>query len=441
MAAAAVAAVAAVAAGVGADPLVNPSVSPGSSAEAATRVARLWGGLRVVTQAVPGALSVAAGAWVGVGNRDEPAPIAGVSHFLEHLLFKGSSTRSARDIAEGVDAAGGDLNAFTSKEYTAFHARVPAKDLDFGLDTLLDVLVDPDFTDDDVEAERRVILEELAWSADTPDDIVHSRLAESLYPGHPLGWEVLGTAESVRAMRPDDVRAFHERWYRRPNVVIAVVGDVDHDTVVDRIDEALAAMPSGDVPERHAPSEPIRTEVTLRREIEQTHLALGWHGVSHFDDDRFALAVANQLVGGGWSSRLFQEIRERRGMSYSVFSTMGSYVDSGTLSVYGAMSPSRSEEFQAVVDEELAELAADGPGEREMEVARGGFEGATVLALEDPGSRMARLATNLLVRDDVIEIDDYLRRVRAVTAADVRRVLAGVVGGPRARAVVGPSGD
>lgn len=403
-----------------------------------TRVARLSGGLRVVTQHDPTARSVAVGAWVGVGNRDEAPAIAGASHFLEHLLFKGSSTRTSRDIAEGVDAVGGDLNAFTSKEYTAFHARVPAKDLDFGLDTLLDVLSDPGFSDEEVDAERHVILEELAWSTDTPDDVVHQNLALGLFPDHSLGWEVLGSAESVRDMRADDIRAFHDRWYRRANLVIAVVGNVDHDDICRRVDEGLATLAQGEAPTRVPPIAPEAPRQHEVRNIEQAHVALGWRGLDQFDDDRFALAVANQLIGGGWSSRLFQEVREKRGMSYSVFSAMGSYVDSGTFSVYAGTSPDRLDELTDVVETELADLVENGPGEREMEVASGGFEGGTVLALEDAGSRMAQLATNLLVRDRVVEVPEYLEKVRAVTADDVQRVLAKVLTGTQVRSVVEP---
>ena len=402
------------------------------------RVSRLSGGLRIVTETVPGARSVAIGAWVGVGSRDEPVEIAGVSHFLEHLLFKGSSTRSAREIAEGIDAVGGDLNAFTSKEYTVFHARVPSKDLDFGLDTLLDVLVDPAFSDADVEAERKVILEELSWSADTPDDIVHGQLAESLYPGHSLGREVLGTVDSVPLVEPDHIRGFHDRWYRRPNVVLAVVGDIGHDDLAARIDDGLAVMQTGEVPIRSAPTAAVREEAFTHRDIEQAHIALGWHGVDQFHDDRFALAVANQLIGGGWSSRLFQEVREKRGMSYSVFSSVGAYFDSGIVSIYAGTSPDRVDEFCEVVQEQLQDLVENGPGDREMEVARGGFEGGTVLALEDAGSRMAQLAANLLIRDRVVPIEEYLTNVREVTPADVQRVLSDLLGAPRARSLVGP---
>jgi predicted Zn-dependent peptidase len=409
-----------------------------SDATLTTRVSRLPGGLRVATQSDPTARSVAVGAWVGVGNRDEPAEIAGASHFLEHLLFKGSSTLTSRDIAEGIDAIGGDLNAFTSKEYTAFHARVPAKDLDFGLDTLLDVLADPGYSDAEFDAERQVILEELAWSADTPDDVVHQNLALSLFPEHSLGWEVLGTAQSVRAMTAEDVRGFHERWYTRSNLVLAVVGPVDHDDVCARVDAGLQALTEGEPPARTAPTEPVRADISVRRDIEQAHITLGWRALDQFDDDRFALAVANQLIGGGWSSRLFQEVREKRGMSYSVFSSLGSYVDSGTFSVYAGTSPDRVEELCAVVEEQFAELVEHGPSERELDVARGGFEGATVLGLEDAGSRMAQIATGLLVRDRVVDVSEYLEKVRAVTADDVQSVLSTILSGTQARSVVEP---
>lgn len=402
------------------------------------RVSRLDGGLRVVTETLPRSRSVAIGAWVGVGNRDEPAELAGVSHFLEHLLFKGSSSRSAQDIAEGIDAVGGDLNAFTSKEYTAFHARVPEWDLDFGLDTLLDVLVDPGFTAADLDAERHVILEELAWSADTPDDVVHSVLAESLFPGHSLGWEVLGSQETVRSMTVDDVRAFHDRWYRRSNVVVAVVGPIEHDEIVARVDAALSQRGGGGAPQRVAPLDEVVPDVSTHRRIEQAHFAKGWRSAGLHSPDRYTLAVATQLLGGGWSSRLFQEVREKRGLSYSVFASVGSFVDSGTVSVYAATAPDRLAELRSVIDEQLAALAEHGPGERELEVARGGFEGATVLGLEDTGSRMARLATNVLIRDRVVSVDEYLDAVRAVRAADVQRVIADVLAGPSAVSVVAP---
>ncbi len=402
------------------------------------QISRLEGGLRVVTESLPDAASVAIGVWVGVGSRDEPASISGVSHFLEHLLFKGGPDLSARDIAEGIDARGGDLNAFTTREYTAFHARLPAPELAWGLDVLLGVIRAPAFSDRDVDAERHVILEELAWSADTPDDLVHAALAESLFPDHPLGWEVLGTTRTVRAVTPDDVRGFHRRWYRRANLVVAVAGPVDHDPVVERVEAVLGDLEPGERPHRVPPGAEVRRLSALDRPIEQTHVAIGWRSVPLDHDDRFALAVANQVLGGGWSSRLFQEIREKRGMAYSVYSALAAHHDAGSLSVYAGTHPDQVATLVRIVHDEFAELAETGPTAHEVDVARGGFEGATILALEDTGNRMSRLATSLTVRDRVIPVDEYLERVRAVTVDDVRRVLADVASRGRTLSLVGP---
>ena len=402
------------------------------------RISRLDGGLRVVTESVPRSRSVAVGAWVGVGHRDEPEALAGVSHFLEHLLFKGSSSRSAQAIAEGIDAIGGELNAFTAKEYTAFHALVPEWELDFGLDTLLDVLVDPGFSDAELDAERQVILEELALSLDTPDDVVHGVLAQSLFPSHPLGGEILGTPQTVGEITPTAVRDFHRQWYCRANIVVSVVGPIDHDEIVARVDSALRSLEAGVRPDRTFPDAKVVSEVFTSRSIEQSHLAMGWRAPRQASDDRYALAVVSQVLGGGWSSRLFREVREKRGLSYSVFSSVGAFADTGTMSVYAATAPNRLAELRTVIEEQITDLVENGLEERELEVARGGFEGATVLALEDTGARMARLATNVLIRDRVVGIDEYLAAVRNVSAADAQRVLARVVGGPRAVSIVGP---
>ncbi len=421
------------------------SVAPGSLAqpsadrEEAVRISRLGDGLRVVTETLPRSRSVAIGVWVGVGNRDEPTEIAGVSHFLEHLLFKGSPNFSARDIAESIDAVGGDLNAFTTKEYTAFHARVPEWELARGLDILLDVVTAPAFSDEELDAERQVILEELAWSIDTPDDVVHGALLENLFPDHPLGWEVLGSAETVRSITADQIRSFHDQWYRRPNMVVCVCGPVDHDQVVARVDHALRDRGAGQPPTRLAPKPSSAALIETHRLIEQAHYAKGWRAPGLHSDDRYALAVATQLLGGGWSSRLFQEVRERRGLSYSVYASIGSFVDSGTLSVYAATTPERRRELEMVIDEQLEDLALNGPGERELEIARGGFEGSIVLGLEDTGSRMSRLATNVLFRDRVVGVDEYLDAVRQVDAADVQRVLNDVMASDATISVVGPS--
>jgi predicted Zn-dependent peptidase len=408
-------------------------------AEEGVRASTLDGGLRVVTERMPGVRSVALGVWVGVGNRDEPAPIAGASHFLEHLLFKGTPTRAAREIAETVDATGGDLNAYTTKEYTAFYGRLPSWHTDLGLDLLFDVVARPAFRAAEVDSERNVILEELHLQLDDPDDLVHSVLYEALFPEHPLGWEVLGTIGSVAAVTPTDLEAFHARWYRPANLVVVAAGDVDHDQVAAA---AAAAFPAGagagERPERAAPAQPPVAVTMVRRRTEQVHLALGWRALPHGDEDRFALSIANQVLGGGLSSRLFQAIREERGLAYSVYSGLSAYADSGVLSVYAGTAPERLAELCAVLGDELRRVADEGISERELAVAADGVEGSTILSLEDPGSRMSRLGTSETVLGRVLPIDDYLERVAAVTVDDVTRVLRRVLATGPSVAVVGP---
>lgn len=416
----------------------GPSAAVPADQDEAVSLSRLGGGLRVVTENLPQSRSVAIGVWVGVGSRDEPAELAGASHFLEHLLFKGSPRRSARQIAEAMDAVGGELNAFTSREYTAFHARVPEWEQDLGLDILLDVLSEPAFSNDELDAERQVILEELAWSLDTPDDVVHGVLLRELFPGHSLGWEVLGSSETVRSLTGEQIRAFHDRWYRRSNMVVSVVGPVDHQRVVDHIERRLHGRGSGQAPVRQAPAPATGSLVETHRPIEQVHYAKGWRTPGLHSADRYSLAVATQLLGGGWSSRLFQEVRERRGLSYTVYASVGSFADSGTMSVYAASAPGRRQELATVIEDQLEDLVVNGPDERELEIARGGFEGSIVLGLEDTGSRMSRLATNVLLRDRVVAIDEYLDAVRAVEPGDVQRALGDVLASGPTTSVVGP---
>jgi len=397
----------------------------------------LSNGVRVVTEAMPGARSVAVGCWVGVGNRDEPAELAGASHFLEHLLFKGSPRWGARELAAAVDRTGGDLNAFTTKEYTAYHAWVPAADVGLAVDVLTDVVRRPAFGRTEVDNERDVILEELLFNEDQPEDVAATAMHEALFPGHSLGWEVLGTHESIAAMSDDDIHRFHQRWYGPANLVFAAAGHVDHDRLVAGVVEAFGDLDAGPRPERSSPPDDTATPPLIERAGEQTHLAIGWRGLGHDDSDRYAMAVANQIVGGGLSSRLFQEVRERRGLVYSVYSAVGAYADSGTFSVHAGTANNRVAELLDVVDREIDELLARGITETELDVARGGFEGATVLGLEDASSRMVRLATGLTVRDRVTSVEESLAAIRAVTVDDVHRVLRRVLGRPRVLAAVG----
>ncbi|HET6773092.1 MAG TPA: pitrilysin family protein [Acidimicrobiales bacterium] len=405
------------------------------------RETRLANGIRLVTERMPEARSVSLGVWVGVGGRDEPDELAGASHFLEHLLFKGTTTRSARQIAEAVDAVGGEMNAFTNREHTAYYTRLPAACVDLGIEILGDVLTDPAFRTHEVEAERQVILEEILMNLDIPEDHVHTLLAEALFPGHPLGREVLGTRETVEAATRDEIADFFGRWYLPRNLVVVAAGDVDHDHLADAFAGSLGRVSGGERPVRAMPGVDVEPRVVLDDPTEQVHLAMGWRAVDHFDDDRYALSVANQILGGGMSSRLFQQVREERGLCYSVYSWASTYYDAGSAGVYAGTAPTRVAELLSVIDDEVAKLVASGVTEGELAVAKGYIEGSLVLGLEDSGSRMARIGRSLMARDQVVPVDEQIARIRAVTADDVAAVAARVYDSPRALAVVGHVDD
>ncbi len=398
----------------------------------------------MITESIAHARSVALGYWVGVGRRDEPAAAAGSSHFLEHLLFKGGEKRGAAAIARAVDALGGEMNAFTTQEHTAYYLRLPARAVDFGLDLLAEVIWEPAFRPHEVDAERQVILEEILVELDTPDDQVMSVLAETLFPGHPLGQEVLGTPETIAALTPQDIAAFHEQWYQPINVVVAAAGALEHEAVVEAVERGLVAAGrrgGGAVPLREAPIAAPRRVGVVRRKTEQAHLAIALPGFAGGDDDRFALAVLNQALGGGMSSRLFQIIREERGLAYSVYSSTAAYADCGALVIYAGTSPGRAGEVHSLISAELERCSHGGIDDDELAVAKGYLEGATLLGLEDSGSCMARIGQSCLEGDEVLETDELVSRFARVTAADVSRVIDRVLGtGRQSLAVVSPLG-
>jgi predicted Zn-dependent peptidase len=407
-------------------------------AEPGVEVSTLDNGLVVLTEAMPEARSVTIGAWVRVGGRDEPDELSGASHFLEHLLFKGTATRTARQIAEVVDGVGGDMNAVTSREHTAYYARLPHQHLGLGLEVLGDVLTTPALRAHDIEAERQVILEEILMNLDAPEDRVHTLLAEALFPDHPLGRDVLGDRWSVEAISGPELRAFFEHWYRPATTVLVAAGNLVHDDVVARAAAALGSRVGGEVPVRSAPAQPPVPLVAVTDDTEQVHLCLGWRGVDLYDEDRYALTVANQVLGGGTASRLFQEVREERGLAYSVYSYLSTYVDAGALTVYCGTAPTRAGETLRVIDGVIADLVEHGPTEAELAVAAGYLEGSLVLGLEDSASRMGRLGRSMATRGEVTPLEVHLDRIRAVTVDDAHRVLARVLRGPRTLAAVGP---
>jgi predicted Zn-dependent peptidase len=399
---------------------------------------RLDCGITVVTERMPDVRSVAAGFWVGTGSRDEPADLAGASHFLEHLLFKGTDDRSARDIAEAVDAVGGDLNAFTTKEYTAFYVRLLSGSLDLGLDILSDIMWSPAFRPEEVEAERRVILEEILMHADEPADLVHDVFAEALYPEDPLGREVLGDEAILSGMDRLAIAEFHALHYQPANMVLAAAGDLEHDKVAAGIERRFAGPLGGAPPSRGLVGRPPRPVAVVNRPTEQTHLVVGMPALDRDDQDRYALSVLNHVLGGGMSSRLFQEIREERGLAYSVYSYRAAYEGTGSLAVYVGTAASRVKEVLGLIDRELDQLLAGGITDRELTMARSHLRGALALSLEDSGARMSRIGRSQLVHGEVPDLAEADTALGAVTLQDVSRVIDRVLGGPRVLAVVGP---
>jgi predicted Zn-dependent peptidase len=397
-------------------------------------------GLRVVTEALPELRSVTIGAWVGTGSRDETDVESGASHFLEHLLFKGTPDRSAREIAEAVESVGGEMNAFTGQEETVFYVRVPDAHLALAVEILSDVLWRPAFRPDEVDSERQVILEEIGMRDDTPDDLVHDLFAGALFPGHALGRSVLGTDSSIEAMPRDDIAAYHGTHYRPGNIVIAAAGNLTHDDLVDRLMPRVGEL-SGSRPVRAADgfAEP-ETVAVIERPTEQAHVVVGMRAIPHLDPDRYALTVLNQALGGGMSSRLFQEVREERGLAYSVFSYRGAFADTGMLAVYAGTSPERVHETLDVIAGELDRLVTEGglPA-RELDAAKGHLKGSIAMSLETSSSRMRRLGRAELIEGEIASLDEIVARIDAVTGDDVERVVKRVIADrPRTLATVGP---
>ncbi|PRX51054.1 putative Zn-dependent peptidase [Prauserella shujinwangii] len=403
----------------------------------------LPGGLRVLTERVPGVRSATVGLWVGVGSRDEQPSVAGAAHYLEHLLFKGTANRDATRIAEEIDAVGGEFNAFTAKEHTCYYAQVLDRDLPLAMDLVTDVVFEALCADSDVETERSVVLEEIAMRDDDPEDLLHDLFVEAVLGDHPLGRSVLGSEESVTGLSGTALRGFYKRRYAPPRMVLAVAGNVEHGQVLRLARKTLRDRLSGadtPVPPRRGRARlgAGRGLVLRTDDTEQTHLMLGLRALSRHDDRRFALWVLNAALGGGMSSRLFQEVRERRGLAYQVYSSIASYADAGHLSVYAGCQADRLGEVAAVVRDILAGVARDGLTDAEVARAKGQLRGGLVLGMEDTASRMSRLGKNELNYGTYLGVGDTVERIDAVTAEEVRVLARTLLGGSVTAAVVGP---
>jgi predicted Zn-dependent peptidase len=398
----------------------------------------LSNGIRLVTESMPDVASLCVGVWVGTGSRDETPEQSGISHFLEHLLFKGTPERTAREIAEEVDAVGGDMNAYTTKEYTTFYVRALAEHVDLCLDILGDILCRPALRREEVDAERQVILEEVLMHRDEPADVVQELFAAAMFPNHPLGREVLGEPEVVGKVTVPEIRSFFDTHYLPGNMVIAAAGDLDHAVLAEGIGARFSGRSGGVAPLRSAPSAPSIPLVVESRETEQAQLVLGVRAPDRHSPERFSLAVLNHVLGGGLSSRLFQEIREARGLAYSIGSDRSAYHDAGTLAVSVGTAPDNAQEVLELLHAELDRLAAEGITPRELEVAKGHLRADMLLSLEDSGSRMSRIGSSELLFQKVLTTEELLARIAAVSAKQVKAVAEEVLEGPRTLAVVGP---
>jgi predicted Zn-dependent peptidase len=395
-------------------------------------------GARLVTERMAEARSATVGVWVGTGSRDERPERSGASHFLEHLLFKGTPAWTAAEIAEAVDEVGGDMNAFTTKEYTAFYLRLLAEDLPLGLDVLGAIMTEPALRPSEVDAERQVILDEILMHADEPADFAMEQCTAAMFPEHPLGRDVLGTQDSVAALGATEIREFFDEHYRTGNLVVSAAGDVDHARIADEIDRVFSDRSGGSAPTRSAPVLAPRTVVASVRPTEQAHLVVAARTCGRHDERRWAVAILNHVLGGGISSRLFQEIREKRGLAYAVWSDRVHFEETGALSVSVGTSPEHAPEVLDLVHTELDQMGANGVTERELTVAKGSLRAETLLSLEDSGARMSRIGSSLLLHGRVLPVDDVIGRIESVTLADVHGVASEIAGGTRTVSTVGP---
>jgi predicted Zn-dependent peptidase len=407
----------------------------------------LPGGLRVITETLPAVRSTAFGIWAGVGSRDEGPAHAGATHYLEHLLFKGTPSRTALEISAAMDAVGGELNAFTDKEYTCYFARVLDADLPLAIDVLSDMVTSSLIEPKDVDAERDVILEEIAMNDDDPSDTVHEAFTELLFGDTPLGRPILGTTASINAITRDQIAEHYRARYTPDNLVVAAAGSLDHEVVTEHVLRAFGpatgtgrapAPPRLGGPGSGIPGRGVRL---VSRDIEQANLVLGCEGLRRTDDRRFALGVLNAALGGGMSSRLFQEIREERGLAYSVYSFTSQHADTGMWGIYVGCLPSKADEVLAICREEIAKMVAGGLTDAELDRGKGQLRGSMVLGLEDPSSRMSRLGKSELVYPRLEPVDEILAAIEAVSPDDIRAVAADVLTRPLVLAVVGPYED
>jgi predicted Zn-dependent peptidase len=407
-------------------------------------------GLRIVTETMPGVRSASVGVWVGVGSRDETPSVAGASHFLEHLLFKGTRSRTALDIAYAMDAVGGEFNAFTEKEHTCYYATVLDREFPLAVDMICDVVLNATISAADVEVERTVVLEEISMRDDDPSDLVHDEFATTIFGDTPLGRPILGTEESIRSLTRTQVNGYYARRYRPAEMVVSVAGNIEHDQAVKLVRRAFASrLAEGATAARDGASPAVRPDRApavrpgapvrvIPDDTEQANIVLGTTGLARADARRFVLAVLSAAIGGGMSSRLFQQIREQRGLAYSTYSFTSAFAGTGLFGLYAGCQPAKADEVVSIMLSVLDSMAQDGIAPDELERAKGQLRGGTVLGLEDSSSRMTRIGKAELCYGDILGVDQLLEEIEKVSASAVAELAADLAGRPRTVTVVGP---
>ncbi|MEI6870321.1 MAG: pitrilysin family protein [Actinomycetota bacterium] len=402
-------------------------------------------GLRIVTEEVPSVRSAAVGIWVNVGSRDEAPATAGASHFLEHLLFKGTSSRTALEISSAIESVGGEMNAFTSKEYTCFYARVIDTDLPMAINVVSDLITSSIVSALDVDAERKVVLEEIAMRDDDPSDLIHDFFSDTYYGNTPIGRPILGTVESIKGMSRNTVFNYYKKKYLPQDLVVAVAGNIKHKRVVAMVEEALSRDNFLDIlaapvvrPNTVVKNTNQQSVGVMYKKSEQAHMFYGMEGVARADDRRFAMGVLSAALGGGMSSRLFQEIREKRGLAYSVYAYAQQFAGSGVLGFYAGCNPTKAVEVVEIIRSVLADVAENGMSHEEIERAKGAVRGSLVLSQEDSGSRMSRIGKNEIVYGQVMDFDDILKSIARVSTEDIREIASEFLVKTPTLALVGP---
>ena len=396
-------------------------------------------GITVISESIPTVRSVALGIWVAAGSRDENPDEAGISHFLEHMMFKGTSTRSARDISESFDRLGAEVNAFTSEEATCYYSRVIDRHADEAFGVLADMVVDSSFDEEAATSEREVVLEEISRTEDTPDQKVDDLFSRTIWPEHPIGRPVLGERATVSAFVPAQLRSYTSRHYRTGDIVVAAAGNLSHADVAALASAALASLPVGPRADRAIrPAQAARHVAVATKETEQAHICWGTLSIDANSADRFAMDLLNAVLGGSMASRLFQEIREKRGLAYAVNSYNALYTDTGAFMVYAGTRPENTKLVVELITAEVAKVLDSGITAAELDRARESVDGHMVLGLENTNRRMMRLGGPEVGGRELLSIDEVIERYAAVTLEDIHRVAKATLGGPRTLAVVGP---